>query len=106
LSLAYAKNSLGSNHRIQNQVKSCGFKIDFVVANTRTGAQIAVECDGPTHFKDEIDEEYGIYVEDDEERQRVLEAGGWRFYRIKYSDWVRSENEKARALQEIGRLVS
>ncbi len=103
---AYAKTTLGATYRIQNQVKSCGFKIDFVISNARTGSQIAVECDGPTHFKDEIDEEYGIYVEDDEERQRVLEAAGWRFCRIKYSDWIISEGEKTYALKEISDLLS
>jgi len=75
-------------YRIQNQVRSCGFKIDFVITNVKTGKKIAVECDGPTHFQDEAAEEIGIYIENDEERQRVLEAAGWNFYRIKYSDWI------------------
>ena len=73
---------------IQNQVESCGFRIDFVITNIRTGKKIAIECDGPTHFKDELEEELGIYIESDEERQRILEAAGWEFYRIKYSDWI------------------
>jgi len=84
--LLYTK--LKHGYRIQNQVESCSFKIDFVISNVNTGKRIAVECDGPCHFKDEIDEEYGIYIESDEERQHVLEAAGWKFYRIKYSDWV------------------
>jgi very-short-patch-repair endonuclease len=103
---AIAGSTLGPNYKIQNQVKSCGFKIDFVVSNAQNGKQIAVECDGPTHFKDEIDEEYGIYVEDDEERQRVLMAAGWRFYRIKYSDWKAGGNEKKTAIEELKLLVS
>lgn len=102
---AMARSTLGPNYKIQNQVKSCGFKIDFVVTNAQNGKQIAVECDGPTHFKDEIDEEYGIYVEDDEERQRVLEAAGWRFYRIKYSDWKAGVNEKDSAIKELKSLL-
>ena len=103
---AMAGSTLGPNYKIQNQVKSCGFKIDFVVTNAQNGKQIAVECDGPTHFKDEIDEEYGIYVEDDEERQRVLMAAGWRFYRIKYSDWKTGGNEKDAAIEELKLLMS
>lgn len=79
---------LKRGYRIQNQVESCGFKIDFVVSNANTGKRIAVECDGPCHFKDEIDEAYGIHIENDEERQRVLEAAGWKFCRIKYADWI------------------
>ncbi|MCR4312538.1 MAG: AAA domain-containing protein, partial [Candidatus Uhrbacteria bacterium] len=82
------KTNLKSGYKIQNQVESCGFKMDFVVSNTNTGKRIAVECDGPCHFKDEIDEAYGIHIQSDEERQRVLEAAGWRFCRIKYADWI------------------
>jgi hypothetical protein len=55
---------------------------------------INTECDGPTHFKDEIDEAYGIHVQSDEERQRVLEAAVWKFYRIKYVDWISDEYDK------------
>jgi len=75
-------------YKIQNQVESCGFKIDFVISNTKTGKRIAVECDGPCHFENEIDETYGIHIQSDEERQRVLEAAGWNFCRIKYADWI------------------
>jgi very-short-patch-repair endonuclease len=82
------QTSLQMGYKIQNQVESCGFKIDFVISNTVSGKRLAIECDGPCHFKDEIDEAYGIHVESDEERQRVLEAAGWRFCRIKYSDWI------------------
>jgi len=85
------RNKLDGSYKIQNQVSSCGFRIDFVVINTANGNRIAVECDGPTHFKNEIDEAYGIYVDSDEERQAVLEAAGWDFHRIKYCDWI-SEN--------------
>lgn len=79
---------LKHGYKIQNQVESCGFKIDFVISNANTEKRIAVECDGPCHFKDEIDEAYGIHIESDEERQRILEAAGWKFYRIKYADWI------------------
>jgi very-short-patch-repair endonuclease len=101
-----ARNVLGPTYTIQNQVRSCGFKIDFVIANMKTGKQLAVECDGPTHFRDEIDEEYGIYVEDDEERQRVFEAAGWRFWRIKYSDWIKSDGSKRSTIQAMTEPLS
>jgi len=93
-------------YRIQNQVRSCGFKIDFVITNTNTGKKIAVECDGPTHFKNEIDEEIGIYAEDDEERQRILEAAGWEFYRIKYSDWLNDKFDRKIILMDIIKQLS
>jgi very-short-patch-repair endonuclease len=80
-------------YTIQNQVETCGFKIDFVITDNKTGRKLALECDGPTEFQDEIDKEYGIMVETDEERQRVLEAGGWRFCRLKNTDWVNNNRE-------------
>lgn len=99
------KASLKRGYKIQNQIASCGFKIDFVVSNTSTGKRIAIECDGPTHFKDEIDEAYGIHVESDEERQRVLEAAGWRFCRIKYSDWINEGFDRKQVVEAITDLL-
>ncbi len=99
---AFLKSKLKRGYKVQNQVDSCGFKMDFVVSNTKTGKQIAIECDGPTHFKDEVDEEYGIYVESDEERQRVLEAAGWRFCRVKYLDWLNENFDRDAIVSYIG----
>ena len=100
------RKNLKQGYQIQNQVESCGFRIDFVVSNSKTGRKIAVECDGPTHFKDEIDEAYGVYVKSDEERQRVLEAAGWDFYRIKYSDWIDKGFDKKSVIYDIRQLIS
>ncbi len=96
-----AKNYLSKEYIIQNQIESCGFKIDFVISNKQTGKKLAIECDGPTHFKNEIDQELGIYVESDEERQTVLEAAGWNFYRIKYSDWIDKNKNKETFINEV-----
>ena len=97
----FIRSNLSEEYRIQNQVESCGFRIDFVIINTKNGKKIAVECDGPTHFKDEVGE---VYIEDDEERQRILESAGWEFYRIKYSDWI-NENNKKRILDNIKKIT-
>ncbi len=91
---------------IQNQVRSCGFRIDFVITNIKTGKKIAVECDGPTHFQNEADEEIGIYIEDDEERQRILEAAGWEFYRLKYSDWINDKFNRKLIIKDIVKILS
>ncbi|MBA7664109.1 hypothetical protein ES703_72160 [subsurface metagenome] len=102
----FARSNLPKGYRIQNQVESCGFKIDFAISNIKNGKEIAIECDGPTHFSNEIDEEYGIYIEDDEERQRVLEAAGWEFSRIKYSDWINEKFNRNLILDNIIRELS
>ncbi len=100
------KKKLGKNYTIQNQVESCGFKIDFVATNKATGNQIAIECDGPTHFKDHIDEAYGIYVESDIQRQRVLESAGWKFFRVGYSDWIEGDENKDKVLSDLKNIIN
>ncbi len=99
------KKKLGRKYTIQNQVESCGFKIDFVVTNCDTGKQLAIECDGPTHFKDHIDEAYGIYVESDIQRQRVLESAGWQFFRVGYSEWIENEENKQLVLENVKNCI-
>lgn len=98
-------SNLGKEYHIQNQILSCGFKIDFVVSNSKNGKKLAIECDGPTHFSGELDEEHGIYAESDEERQSILEAAGWQFYRIKYSDWINEEFNRKAILDDIQRIL-
>jgi very-short-patch-repair endonuclease len=96
-----AKALLPKNYIIQNQVESCGFKIDFVITNPTTGKKLAVECDGPTHFRNELADFMREYIESDLERQEVLEAARWVFYRLRYSDWVSDEFDRKRAIKEI-----
>lgn len=71
-------------YRISTQVESCGFKIDQVITNVKTGKKLAIECDGPTHFDDGDGQ---VRVESDYDRQLVLETAHWEFYRISYIDW-------------------
>jgi len=80
--------------------------IDFVITNTKAEKKIAVECDGPTHFQNEVDEELGIYVENDEERQRILEAAGWEFYRIRYSNWISEKFDRKLILSDVIKILS
>lgn len=82
----YLASFLSPNkYMIQTQVKSCGFKIDQVIVDMETGRKLAIECDGPTHFERGDGQ---VYVQNDYERQFVLESAGWNFYRISYGDWV------------------
>lgn len=95
-----------TKYLIQNQVSSCGFRVDFVISNPVNNKKLAVECDGPTHFKNEVDEAYGIYVQSDEERQRVIEtATKWPFFRIKYSDWIDPSSNHAVFFESIVDLL-
>ena len=103
---ALIKDEFRKNYIIQNQVESCGFKIDFVITNPKNNTRLAIECDGPTHFKDELDEEYGVYIESDEERQSILESAGWNFYRTKYSDWIDPNYKRDTIVKDIKLLLS
>ena len=94
---------LNHDYIIQNQVASCGFKIDFVITNIKTGKRIAIECDGPCHFQDETCD---LYIESDEERQKILETAGWKFYRIRYSDWVNRGFDYSKTVQDIISLLN
>lgn len=84
-----------SDFQLTTQVKSCGFLIDLVIHNKKTGKRLAIECDGPTHFEAGDGQ---VYVMNDFERQSVLETAGWEFYRIPYHEWVSAEAATTKAL--------
>ena len=98
-------SQLGKDYIVQNQIQSCGFKLDFVVTNCKNNKKVVVDCDGPMHFKDELDETLGVYVESDDEREAVLRSAGWTFYRVKYSDWLKDGTDKAKMGQEIIKIL-
>ncbi|PIS14796.1 hypothetical protein COT64_00745 [Candidatus Shapirobacteria bacterium CG09_land_8_20_14_0_10_39_12] len=94
----FLRSSISEDFIIQNQVESCGFKIDFVVTNSKTNKRVAIECDGPTHFEDENSD---IYITSDIERQNILECAGWDFYRLTYSDWIDEETDRKRIIKDV-----
>lgn len=97
------RNHFDKNYIIQNQVESCGFKIDFVVTDIKANKKLAIECDGPTHFEKECT---SVYVDSDLERQLVLESAGWKFYRIPYSDWISDSFDRNSVSKEIEEFFS
>jgi len=67
--------------RVEPQVHSGGYRIDFVVEGSE-GRALAIECDGgrfhgPGQWQDDV------------ARQRVLERAGWTFWRCFASSLVR-----------------
>lgn len=94
----FINSELGNEIDIQNQIESCGYKIDFVLTNRRNNKRLAVECDGPTHFEDENSD---IYTSSDIERQNILERAGWRFYRLAYSSWVDDTFDKNQIILDV-----
>lgn len=98
----FINSEIGSKVIIQNQVESCGFKIDFVVTNPVNNRRLAIECDGPTHFEDENSD---MYVVSDIERQNILEKAKWNFYRIAYSMWLDDSYDKNQIIEEISEAL-
>ena len=67
-------------YRVIPQYDVAGYRIDLVVEGKKS--RLAVECDG--------DEWHGIEeYEKDVARQRILERCGWRFWRIRGSEYYR-----------------
>lgn len=67
-------------YRVIPQYDVAGYRIDLVIEGTKS--RLAVECDG--------DEWHGIEeYEKDVARQRILERCGWRFWRIRGSEYYR-----------------
>lgn len=85
-------------YRLSTQVESCGFKIDQVITNIKTGKKLAIECDGPTHFDGGGDQ---VRVDSDYERQLALETAHWNFYRISYIDWQQTPDTAKNDLLEF-----
>lgn len=84
-------------YRIEPQVASGGYRIDFVVEGSE-GRRLAVELDG--------DQYHGPgQWQADMARQRVLERAGWTFWRCFASSFVRRRDEVvADLLMTLGRL--
>jgi very-short-patch-repair endonuclease len=71
--------------RVEPQVPSGGYYIDFVVEGSE-GRRLAIECDG--------DRFHGPgQWQDDMARQRVLERAGWTFWRCFASSFLRRRKE-------------
>lgn len=84
--------------RVEPQVRSGGYRIDFVVEGSE-GRRLAIECDG--------DRFHGPgQWQDDMARQRVLERAGWTFWRCFASSFVRRRdaviNDLLQTLQRLG----
>jgi very-short-patch-repair endonuclease len=80
---------LESNFRVFPQYRVGGYRIDLVVMGG--GKRLAVECDGEsTHGPEKLQE--------DMERQAILERLGWQFVRIRGSIFFRDEDRALRPL--------
>lgn len=79
---AVAKNLIALGFSLHQQWKVGSFRIDMVVKSGHK--KVAIECDGELYHS-------GINkVREDMERQAILERLGWRFIRIRGSEYFRA----------------
>jgi len=86
-----------ANYIILPQYRVGSYRIDIVIVGG--GKRLAVECDGERHHGPEK-------LQDDMDRQAILERLGWRFVRIRGSVFFRDEDRAMRPvfqrLNEMG----
>lgn len=87
---------LAREYRVTPQFRVGGFRIDFVVEGL--SGRVAIECDGDAYHGPE-------QWEDDRRRQEILERLGWRFIRIRGSEFYRNrEASMNRTIARLGEL--
>ena len=68
---------------LYNQVRTCGYRLDFVIYEKTSKSTIGIEVDGKHHFyADDIS-----YTDDHLERANSLKRGGWIIKYLPYWDW-------------------
>ena len=90
-------NLAAANYIVLPQFKVGGYRIDLVVVGG--GRRLAVECDGERYHGPEK-------LQEDMDRQAILERLGWQFVRVRGSVFFRDEERAMRAiflkLEELG----
>ena len=90
-------NLAAANFNVLPQFKVGGYRIDLVVVGS--GRRLAVECDGERYHGPEK-------LQEDMDRQAILERLGWRFVRVRGSVFFRDEERAMRSiflkLEELG----
>ncbi len=82
--------------KVDAQVGVGSFKIDLAVRSpdNGTGYSIGIECDGATYHSSRSARDRDIL------RQEILEAMGWKIYRIWSTAWFRNRDESVKSLIE------
>lgn len=84
-------------YRVRSQWAVGYYRIDLVIEDA-SGRRVAVECDGDRYHPIEK-------IREDLERQTILERLGWRFIRIRGSEFYRDRHSTMqRVVQELERL--
>ncbi len=92
-----AKNLVDRGYHIVQQWKVGAYRLDMVAVCGKN--TVAIECDGERWHNGESK------IREDMERQTILERIGWRFIRIRGSEYYRnSEKTMARVISELSKF--
>ena len=93
--VAVAKALVGRGYHLIQQWKVGTYRLDMVAICGRK--YVAIECDGERYHNGEAK------IREDMERQTILERLGWRFIRIRGSDYFRNPDKAMeRVITELG----
>ena len=90
-------------YKVSTQVGCSGYRIDMAIKHPSLSGifVLGIECDGATYHSSRTARER------DRLRQDVLEAMGWRIYRIWSTDWIKNNaEEKQRLLKAVEYAIS
>ena len=95
--IAVGRRLINAGYRVEPQFPVGAFRIDLVVTGP-SGARAAIECDGDRFHGPER-------LQDDLERQAILERMGWRFVRIRGGAFYRDpDSEMERVVARLSEL--
>lgn len=66
--------------KVERDIGDTGFKVDLAIVDAQGSYVLGIECEGDMYFGGKSSKEREVY------RQQLLEARGWRIYRV----WARS----------------
>lgn len=93
-SVAYSLERHG--YQVRKQIGSIGFYIDLAIVDPEFPGRyfIGIECDGASYHSSRSARDR------DRLRQQVLEANGWKLYRVWSTDWFRNPESELKKLIE------
>jgi very-short-patch-repair endonuclease len=90
--------------KIYNQVKACGYRLDFVIYNQSNRKSAVLEVDGKSHFNNNGKE----YSEEHLDRIETLKRAGWKIVNTSYHHWYKNgwicDNNSPKFNKELNRI--
>jgi very-short-patch-repair endonuclease/cellulose biosynthesis protein BcsQ len=94
---AVGRSIVSAGYRLEQQYPVGAYRLDMVISCGNN--KVALECDGEAWHSSELQ------IRSDMERQAILERIGWRFVRVRGSEYYRNpEKTMARVMNDLAEL--